>query len=201
MSTKDKILMAALDLFSQRGYDSVTMEEIANAVGIKAPSLYKHYKNKRDIWDSLIDWQRNIYYSKSVSNGFDLGTVVVSEIDRDKIEFIIREIKKQVITLMTEPTLVKCRRLFTLEQFKSKEAARELSDRSYDSLKQFHTNIAKMFLKAGLIKECDPEIFALQFMSPINVMINVLDRQPEREEEMMELLDRHIRSFINDHKI
>ena len=40
MDTKHKILLEALRLFSKRGYDAVSVEQIASAVGIKAPSLY-----------------------------------------------------------------------------------------------------------------------------------------------------------------
>ena len=53
--TKDKILTEALKLFAQKGYESVSVIEIAEAVGIKAPSLYKHYKSKRDIFDSILN--------------------------------------------------------------------------------------------------------------------------------------------------
>ena len=49
MTTKQKILNEALTLFSERGYNAVYVGDIAAAVGIKAPSLYKHYKSKKDI--------------------------------------------------------------------------------------------------------------------------------------------------------
>ena len=39
--TKNIILQKALDLFSERGYDAVSVGEIAKAVGIKAPSLFQ----------------------------------------------------------------------------------------------------------------------------------------------------------------
>ena len=55
MSTKEKILDAALTLFAENGYDGTSVEQIANVVGIKAPSLYKHYKGKEDILNALID--------------------------------------------------------------------------------------------------------------------------------------------------
>ncbi len=55
MSTKEKILDAALTLFAENGYDGTSVEQIANIVGIKAPSLYKHYKGKEDILNALID--------------------------------------------------------------------------------------------------------------------------------------------------
>ena len=53
--TKQRILEAALDLFSDRGYEAVSVEQLAAKVGIKAPSLYKHYPSKQSILDSLIE--------------------------------------------------------------------------------------------------------------------------------------------------
>ena len=48
MKTKDRILLAALDLFSEKGYDQTSIDLIAEAVGIKGPSIYAHYKEKKD---------------------------------------------------------------------------------------------------------------------------------------------------------
>ena len=48
-STKGKILNAAIELFSERGFDKVSMRDIAGMVGIKAASIYNHFSSKRDI--------------------------------------------------------------------------------------------------------------------------------------------------------
>lgn len=53
MDTKQRILDEALTLFSEKGYANVFVGDIAERVGIKAPSLYKHYKNKRAIFDAI----------------------------------------------------------------------------------------------------------------------------------------------------
>ena len=55
MDTKHRILDEALTLFSEKGYANVYVSDIAERVGIKAPSLYKHYRNKRAIFDAIID--------------------------------------------------------------------------------------------------------------------------------------------------
>ena len=52
--TKAKILEKALELFSVKGYNAVSVGEIANAVGIKAPSLYNHYPSKQAIFDAIV---------------------------------------------------------------------------------------------------------------------------------------------------
>ena len=61
METKERILEEALSLFSKKGFKAVTVEEIAQKVGIKAPSLYKHYKGKNDIFSALIDRSTSRY--------------------------------------------------------------------------------------------------------------------------------------------
>ena len=52
ISTKEKIRIKALHLFASYGYDAVSVAQIAKAVGIQAPSLYKHYASKEDIFQT-----------------------------------------------------------------------------------------------------------------------------------------------------
>lgn len=54
-STKRRIMAEAVRLFARDGYEAVSVDQIARAVGIKAPSLYKHYKGKRDIFDHVLE--------------------------------------------------------------------------------------------------------------------------------------------------
>ncbi len=46
MTTRDKILNETLTLFSENGFDGTSVAQIAEKVGIKAPSLYNHFKGK-----------------------------------------------------------------------------------------------------------------------------------------------------------
>ena len=52
--TKEKILLAALRLFAREGYEAVSVSDIAGELGMTKGALYKHYKNKRDIFDSIV---------------------------------------------------------------------------------------------------------------------------------------------------
>ena len=54
MDTKEKILLASLELFSKDGYEAVSVSMIADALGITKGALYRHYKSKRDIFDHII---------------------------------------------------------------------------------------------------------------------------------------------------
>ena len=51
--TKEKILRTAALMFSQSGYNRVTMREIAKAVNINSASIYHHFSSKAEILKSL----------------------------------------------------------------------------------------------------------------------------------------------------
>ena len=53
--TKERILAAALDLFSQNGYAGTNIRELAASLGLVKSGLYKHFAGKEEIWDALLD--------------------------------------------------------------------------------------------------------------------------------------------------
>src|SRR3546814_709558 len=53
--TRDRILDAALDLFSERSFDGATTREIAQRAGVTQPLLNYHYRSKDDLWRAAVD--------------------------------------------------------------------------------------------------------------------------------------------------
>ena len=53
--TKERILESALRLFARDGYEAVSVSMIAGELGMTKAALYKHYKSKRDIFDSIVE--------------------------------------------------------------------------------------------------------------------------------------------------
>jgi len=64
--TKQHILEKSLELFSTKGYDAVSVGEIAKAVGIKAPSLYNHFPSKQAIFDAILE-TTSAHYQKDTA--------------------------------------------------------------------------------------------------------------------------------------
>ncbi|MFP4372467.1 MAG: TetR/AcrR family transcriptional regulator [Halanaerobium sp.] len=56
VTTREKILNKALDLFAENGYHGTSMREIAAAVGIKSSSIYNHFSGKEDIFSELFNY-------------------------------------------------------------------------------------------------------------------------------------------------
>jgi TetR/AcrR family transcriptional regulator len=53
--TRERILAAALDMFSERSYDGATMREIAARAGVTQPLLNYHFKFKDALWRAALD--------------------------------------------------------------------------------------------------------------------------------------------------
>ena len=64
-TTKEKILLTSLKLFAQDGYEAVSISKISGELGMAKSALYKHYKNKRDIFDSIINRMDELDYERA----------------------------------------------------------------------------------------------------------------------------------------
>lgn len=72
MNTKERIFEVALDLFSKKGYDSVSLREIAEEVGIKKSSIYSHYSSKEAILMDIFEYFRNLFEYDEMLNTNEL---------------------------------------------------------------------------------------------------------------------------------
>jgi len=54
ITRKEEIIVVASQLFKERGYNAVSMRDIAKAMGMKAASLYNHIDGKQEILSTLI---------------------------------------------------------------------------------------------------------------------------------------------------
>ena len=67
-NTKELILLEALKLFADKGYEGVSVRDIAAEVGIRQSSLYKHFESKQDIFDTLVETMKNRFPQASASS-------------------------------------------------------------------------------------------------------------------------------------
>ncbi len=196
--TKQKILEKSLELFSARGYDSVSVGEIARATGIKAPSLYNHFPGKQAIFDALVESTAAKYeadtdkihiHVQNVSQDIPLFTEITEDALFEKVRQIF------AYSLHNE-TISRFRRMMTIEQFRSPELAAIYSRRYVERILDYHADIFRALIAAGEITAEDPDTLAMLYVAPVLTLIGVCDRQPERESECLEKLRRHVSLFF-----
>lgn len=197
MTTKDKILDEALNLFSNRGYDSVSVNEIALAVGIKAPSLYKHFKGKKEIFNAILDKMKGRYKSRAAElnmNGSDAmaNVSMFKDISEEQLWTMVSNLFEY---FLHDEYVSRFRKMLTLEQYKNKELAELFSNQYYDNTISYHTMLFELLIQSGEIKAENPNIMALHFYSPIFLLLTLCDRQPQREHEAYDILKQHVKQF------
>lgn len=196
--TKQIILEKALELFSEKGYDSVSVGEIAKAVGIKAPSLYNHYPSKQAIFDAIVESTAEQYerYTEGINVHVgdakkDIG--VFSGIDE---EALFEKVKKIFIYSLHDGAISRFRKMMTIEQLRSPELSKLYSERYVDRLIKYHAGIFQSLITAGEIKNENPETLAMMYVAPVIALIGICDREPQREDECLKKLDLHVRLFF-----
>lgn len=202
-NTKQKIINEALTLFSEKGYYSVTVEQIAKAVGIKAPSLYKHYKSKKEIFDAIFN-EMEFRYSQQMErhqmNGIfpDLDILNFKNISESQL----LEIGQFLFSyFLHDDYNQKIRKILVIEQFSNENIATIYSSQYFDKPVQFQETIFLHLISLGKFKKGDPKIMAIHFYAPIRHLIALCDAQPKREKEANELLVNHIKQFNKLYKV
>ena len=202
MDTKKKILDVALTLFSEKGYGNVFVGQIAEGVGIKAPSLYKHYESKQDIFNAILDEMRERYNRKAVDlnmNGSDYPADF--ELYKNASEDELVKMGTGLFSFFLHDEYeCKFRKMLTLEQFSDKELSKLFSDQYYDEPLKYQSGLLHLLILQGKLKGDDADIMALQFFAPIYLLMTVCDRQPKREKECLQKLEKHIRQFSRIYK-
>ena len=197
MDTKHRILDEALTLFSEKGYANVYVSDIAERVGIKAPSLYKHYRNKRAIFDAIIDEMNHRFEQQAQALSIS-GTdpTADAEVYKNMDEEHLIKLGNDFFRYYLHDSYTKrFRKMLTLEQFQDQELARVYSKQYFDMPLSYQGMLLGLMVSQGLLVTGNVPIMTLQFYAPIYMLLTVCDREPSREQETMELLEGHIRQF------
>ena len=184
-------------MFSENGYGNVYVAQIAEAVGIKAPSLYKHYKSKQDIFNAILDEMKKSYEKQASMlniSGEDAvsDAEVYSDIGEDEL---VRMATGLFLYFLHDDYAQKFRKMLTIEQFRDSELAHLLTKEYADDPLSYQSAMFSMLCEKGVLRKYDPDVMALHFYAPIYFLLTVCDREPQREKESTELLKRHIRQF------
>ena len=86
--------------------------------------------------------------------------------------------------------------MLVIEQFQNPKLAKLQTKQNYSDVLQYFTGLLTQLIRQGALAENDPEIMAAQFCLPISVWLGLCDREPDREQEVMELVEKHIRQFF-----
>jgi len=193
---KERILLAALTLFSTEGYEGVSVRRIAGAVGIKESSLYKHYGSKQEIFDTLLEEMSRRYRDIEEALGMRGAGGQDAGLYEEMTEETLVETSQALFRYyLHDEYAAKCRRMLTIEQYRSNRAGEAFRKGFLDAPLQYQEHLFTALAGRAVFADCDPATAALQFYSPLWVLLCRYDRQPEREAEALEYVRRHVVQF------
>ena len=123
MNTKEKILVAALRLFAVNGYEAVSVSQIAGELGITKGALYKHYKNKRDIFNCIFEYVCRLDVERSRKSGVPEQDYsdMPEAFSHVSAKSLGNYMKEQFRYWSEDEIACNFRKMLTLEQYKSPE--------------------------------------------------------------------------------
>ena len=177
MHTKEKILLTALHLFAQEGYEAVSVSQIASALGMTKSALYKHYQNKQDIFDQIIcEMERQ---DAARANTFDLPEHTMQEDAEAYRTASIRQLlafsKAQVRYWTCDAFASDFRKLLTLEQYRDEQMQQMYQQYLGAGPRGYVTD-----LLIGLDIAC-PAQKAVQLYAPMFLLYSVYDGASDKE--------------------
>lgn len=183
MNTREKIIYESLNLFSTKGFDAISVRDIAKAVGIKASSLYNHFKNKQDIFDTIInkysDHVKKFLERINTDSSFD--NIMLNNLRWLSDELFFKKSMDMFKFYLEDEYIIKFRKLLTIEQFRDSKIANLYNKLFIDDILNFQVKIFKILMKSDILIKKDPYILALQFYSPVFLLFYKFENITDRE--------------------
>lgn len=186
--TRDRILAVAVRLFSERGYNGVSVRDIARGVGIKESSLYNHFESK----DALIGAVYGSFAERMLSREVTAETVD-SALDTMPAAEFFRNAFRVYAEIMTDPQSVMAWRILVTEQFRDPRANRLINEDIGAKLSSSTRLALERMRSRGLVRDVDPDVISVALNEAIKGMLfRFIGLGPEVRDEFLAAANRHI---------
>lgn len=191
-NTKERILEEALKLFAQSGYMGTSMNDIATNLGVTKAALYKHYKSKQEILDSIVEKMNQM--DKERVKKYDMPEGNMEEVVKSYQETAIDKIKeftKVQFLHWTQEEFPCCfRKMLTLEQYRDPELSRLYQKYLAGDPLLYIEEIFRGFTD----NDQEARQLALDFYGPIFLLYSIYDGA-ESKEIIVEQVEQHVDRF------
>ena len=189
-NTKSRLLEAALEMFSQNGYEGTNIRELSASLGLGKSSVYRHFESKEEIWNAMLD-EMEAYYNEKFGSPEKLpvtpqNTDELKELTLRMLDFTVHD-KKVIMT----------RKILLREQFRD-ERVRSLATKHFKTgLEAMFTKIFAGMMENGSLRKEDSAMLAFAYTAPISSFVQFCDREAEKEGEAMEQVKAFIEHFMD----
>ncbi len=197
LTMRERVLRTSLRLFATKGFDVVTPQEICDEAGIRKVDLYGQFDNRQEIFKAIMEDLKANY-----DIGFQKANFHPEDPELDVERFIamsedemIKLVQSFFQNLVHDPFLSLSRKLLTVEQFRTPEVKHFYNEHYVFELINYMAGVFEVMVNLQLIEDYSPHVMAMEFMAPLEILLTVVDRDPDAEVECLKAIDTHVRQF------
>ena len=161
-STKELITQSALAMFAKRGYQSVSIRDIAKNVGIKESSIYYHFKNKQAIMDELLNRIDRLIIEKKAN--FADAFAAATEISEDAMCSVAVGVLENYLM---HPFVYPVIQMLSIERLADKRADETYQRIIFHLPLVQHQEIFRQMIARGYIIENSADVLAQEYYAVI----------------------------------
>ena len=202
-TTRQKILEASLRLFARDGFEAVSTSAIAAELGMTKSALYKHFPDKRAIFDSLVDEMLEQHRAAMMAAG------VAPRPGESAARAYAATSPEDMATLgealfahwTTDESAVAFRRMLSLERYRDERAACVYDEFFAGGQLAYHEAMFSEMIDIGAFRAGDAKQMALDFWAPIYLLMQAVDGGMKAKEatkrvraHVLAFAERYVRS-------
>lgn len=191
---REQILVAAREVFTSEGYIGTSMDAVAAQAGASKRTVYQYFPDKEQLFAATV--------LDTVDRGYEyFRPRILALAETDDIENAIREHARATIRGLTDPELLKMRRLVIAEAERFPEIGREYYQRSWVRTLELFADTLRTLTRRGLLTVEDPDraayIFTWLISSiPANKAAFLGDAAVDPPDELTAQADEAARVFL-----
>lgn len=199
VNKKADILEVALNLFSQRGYSSVSIRDICGKVGIKESSIYYHFKNKKEIFDDLCEYFKGV--TNQIAQSFDIRMSKSINVTDDEFLSVCWS---YINDYLMDDKINKFIRMLIIEQSTNPQVAELYHMVLFDKALTGQKDILKWLIKIGFLKDAGVDDMVMEYYAPIlyyfhRYLVSGVITDDIRE-EVNQSVKKHVQHFLTKYK-
>ncbi len=167
MTRKEEILLATLDLASERGLKAVTLSQIAERVGIRKPSLYNHFGSKDQILQAAYQLLRERARERA-----ELAASRADPGADESLEQVLVRSFEQYGSFVTDDEMLRFFKVLYAERSTSPVAAQIMVDETNRMVQQVKTLFYELAAH-GWLQVDDVDMAALSFACTVHTLVDL----------------------------
>ena len=198
MTTKERIVQEALNLFSIKGFKGTSVKNIADEVGIKDSSLYKHFGSKQEIFDTIVleMKQRMSRLAERMKLPEEEDYVKSAQAyGALSLEDLLALSRNIFLFYLKDDFMSRFWRMANMEQYQNPEIYEIYRQIFMEESIAYQKQLFSMMIHNGSFAKGDPQIMAISFYAPIFFLLSKYNGREEGVSEALDILDRQIQEF------